>query len=56
MVESNDKPMSPWDLYFAGFAAMLLHPGYTREGTERPTLEDCADLADLMVEIRNRSR
>jgi len=42
--------MSPWEIYFASLVAMTLHPGYTREGTKKPSLTDCARIADEMCE------
>jgi hypothetical protein len=53
MVESNGSPYGVWDLYFSALCSWLLHPGYNREGTERPTIVDCADIADAMLEVRN---
>ncbi len=40
---------SKFDLFFASIAGWILHPGYQREGTPRPTLEACADIAETMV-------
>ena len=45
--------MDAWDLYFASLVGWLLHPGYLRPGTSRPDLNELADLADEMVDIRN---
>ena len=44
--------MTPWEIYFASLVAMTLHPGYTREETQKPTLSECAELADRMSEHR----
>lgn len=44
--------MEVWDLYFASVVTMSLHPGYEREGANRLTLRECADLADRMVRLR----
>lgn len=46
--------MSLWDLYFMQVASWLLHPGYQREGTKVPSLEDIADMVDAMMEVRNK--
>ena len=46
--------MTVWDLYFAGLVAMTLHPGFNREGTVKPTIEDCAETADQMITERNK--
>ncbi len=45
--------MDEWDLYFSCLAGWILHPGYNRQDTSRPTLEEVADLADQMVELKN---
>lgn len=45
--------MDRWDLYFATLAGWTFHPGYSREGTERPTMQDCKDIADIMEQIAN---
>lgn len=44
--------MDIWDLYFASIAAMSLHPGYNRENVRPLTLNECADITDEMVRIR----
>ena len=44
--------MDEWDIYFATIVGMQLHPGYTREGTEPLTIEQCAQLADKMMEVK----
>jgi len=41
--------MTVWEIYYASLVAMTLHPGYGREGTIKPTLEDCAKIADKML-------
>ena len=43
-----------WDAYFAGIVALACHPGYERENTTRPTIEECALIADEMLEERNK--
>lgn len=43
--------MEAFHLYFASLASITLHPGYEREGTIRPTLEQLADMALEMVKI-----
>lgn len=45
-------PVTVWDMYFAGLVSIAMHPGYLRPGTARLSLEDCAELADEMVELR----
>lgn len=46
--------MEPWDIYFSSLVAFTLHPGYQREGTHVPTISECAELASLMVEEREK--
>ncbi len=43
--------MTAWDVYFSGIVGWCLHPGYNAGD---PDLEWCADLADRMVEVRER--
>ncbi len=43
--------MTTFQLYFASLAAWVNHPGYLREGSDPPTLEECADMAERMVLI-----
>ena len=45
--------MNHWDVYFASLCGWMLHPGYSKPGTPRPTLEQIAEMADQMEEIRN---
>jgi hypothetical protein len=44
--------MEIWDLYFAQVVGMNLHPGTSREGAKHLSLEECADLVDEMMRIR----
>lgn len=46
--------MEVWDLYFMQLCGWLLHPGYLREGTFKPSLEEIADLVDTMMVVRAR--
>lgn len=46
--------MEPWDLYFCQLCGWLLHPGYQREGTRVPSLDEIADMVDRMMEVRQR--
>ena len=39
------------DLYFAALASWLYHPGYQREGTKTPTLEQIANMVDEMLVV-----
>ncbi len=49
-----DEKMA-WDIYYAAIVSMTLHPGYTREGTAKPSLENCAELADQMLKYRPKA-
>ena len=42
-----------WDIYFASLAGWMLHPGYQREDTTVPTIQQIADMCDAMMEERN---
>ncbi len=46
----DDK--TAWDIYFAGLVAMTIHPGFQRPDTVKPTLEQCAEMADQMLKYR----
>ena len=46
--------MDVFDIYFSSLVAFTLHPGYEREGTERPTIKQCAELAQQMLEEREQ--
>jgi hypothetical protein len=43
-----------FDMYFASLVSMADHPGYSRDNVEQPTLEDCAEKAQQMIEIRRK--
>lgn len=43
-----------WELYYSTLCSWYLHPGYQREGTVRPSLEEIADIADEMLKVRNK--
>lgn len=44
--------MEVWDLYFATMAGWMMHPGYCKDGSRPPSLEECADIADKMCAMR----
>ena len=46
--------MTVFDMYFASLVSITLHPGYNRENATQPTLEDCADMASKMLEVREK--
>jgi len=41
-----------WDDFFGTLVGWAEHPGYYRENATKPTLEDCADMADAMMAVR----
>ncbi len=43
-----------WDMYFAGLVSMTLHPGFNKPNTPKPTIEECAEIADEMLKYRPR--
>ena len=43
-----------WDVFFASVVSITLHPGYTKEGMVKPTIEDCAKMADAMMLEREK--
>lgn len=45
-----------WDAFYAGIVGWSYHPGYNRDNIEKPTLEDCAKVADEMIEIRRKRK
>ena len=47
-MEHNTK----WEIYFAGIASIQYHPANPKE--TRMSLEECAKVADEMVEITNK--
>ncbi len=48
--------MEVWDIYFASLVAMTLHPGAGTRGHHKLTIEDCAKIADEMMEEREQTR
>jgi len=49
-VDDNDQAV--WDMYFSALAGWSMHPGYYRENATKPTLVECAHIADEMMKIR----
>lgn len=58
----SDNPVDPsfdvWDMYFSGIVGWGLHPGYLKyePDDDKMTLDDCADLADRMMKVREERR
>jgi len=41
-----------WDDFFCTIVGWTMHPGYYRDNADKPSLQDCAETADRMLEIR----
>ena len=48
----NEEEQKAWDMYFSSLAGWSMHPGYYRENATKPTLQECAHIADEMVFVR----
>lgn len=53
-MNSSNMELGVFDMYFASLVSMADHPGYSRDNVEQPTLEDCAEKAQQMIEIRRK--
>jgi len=57
---TNDQLQGPnsfieiWDLYFATVASIAFHPGAGTRGHEKLTIQDCGNIADQMINERNK--
>ncbi len=54
LTRTSPDPVSVWDIYFCGLVSMTMHPGFEKENTHRPTLEELAKVADAMLLERER--
>lgn len=50
----NDQTI--WDDFFCTLVGWTTHPGYNRENATPLTIEQCADMADEMMRIRNERK
>ena len=50
----DNEEKAAWDDYFSTITGWTFHPGYYRENATKPTLEECASIADEMLAIRRR--
>jgi hypothetical protein len=48
----DEEEQAAWDSFFAEIAGWTFHPGYFRDNATMPTLDECANKADQMVQIR----
>ena len=48
----TEEDKAAWDMYFSALVGWSMHPGYYRDNAEKPSLEECAHIADKMVIIR----
>jgi hypothetical protein len=39
-----------WAVFFSSVASLRHHPGYSREGSKRPTMAECGVEADAMLD------
>jgi hypothetical protein len=48
----SEDEKAAWDIYFAEVVGWTFHPGYFRENATKPSLIECAHIADEMVFAR----
>ena len=51
-IEAIEDETEFWSTAFTELVGWLYHPGYNREGTPKPTLDEIADTVDQMVLVR----
>jgi hypothetical protein len=51
---NTKEEQAVWDGYFGTAMGWSMHPGYYRDNATKPTLNDCADIATKMLEIRRK--
>lgn len=50
----SEEEVEFWSTAFTELVGWLYHPGYNREGTPKPSLEEIADTVDDMVMVRRQ--
>lgn len=50
----SNEMIGVFDMYFATLVGISAHPGYSRDNVVQPTIEQCAETAAKMIEIRNQ--
>jgi hypothetical protein len=48
----SEEEIAAWDIYFAEIVGWTYHPGYFRENATKPSLVECAHIADEMLFAR----
>jgi len=51
---NTKEDQAVWDMYFSALCGWAQHPGYYRENATKPTIDDCAEMATKMMEVRQR--
>jgi hypothetical protein len=47
----DNKDRATWNGFFSALVGWSMHPGYYRDNATKPSLEDCAKIADEMLLI-----
>jgi hypothetical protein len=50
----TEEEQAFWSTAFTELVGWLYHPGYNREGTPKPSLEEIAATVDQMVTVRRK--
>ena len=54
-IEMSKDELEVWDVYLAEIFGWTFHPGYYRENATKPTMDQCANIADEMI-LKRRDR